>query len=56
MLRSDTLRITPEILPRPSEKGSRHRGQYKTHSNSVAAFDEGGAQIGTVFETRARRR
>jgi Fic family protein len=34
-----------------SEKDSRHRGNYKTSSNSVAAFDEKGAQIGVVFET-----
>jgi Fic family protein len=34
-----------------SEKDSRHRGNYKTSSNSVAAFDENGAQIGVVFET-----
>lgn len=40
-----------QILLRHSEKDSRHRGQYKTHSNSVAAFDEAGAQIGIVFET-----
>jgi Fic family protein len=29
----------------------RHRGQYKTNSNNVAAFDEDGVQIGIVFET-----
>lgn len=40
-----------QTLLRHSEKGTRHRGQYKTHSNSVAAFDENGAQIGIVFET-----
>lgn len=40
-----------QILLRHSEKDSRHRGQYKTTSNSVAAFDESGAQIGIVFET-----
>jgi len=34
-----------------SEKDSRHRGDYKTSSNSVAAFDESGNQIGIVFET-----
>jgi Fic family protein len=34
-----------------SEKDSRHRGNYKTSSNSVVAFDENGAQIGVVFET-----
>ncbi|MEM7402398.1 MAG: Fic family protein [Myxococcota bacterium] len=34
-----------------SEKDSRHRGQYKTLSNSVAAFDETGKQVGIVFAT-----
>src|SRR5574340_1556141 len=34
-----------------SEKDAWHRGNYKTTSNSVAAFDENGAQIGIVFET-----
>lgn len=34
-----------------SDKDERHRGQYKTNSNSVAAFDEDGKQIGIVFET-----
>jgi Fic family protein len=36
-----------------SEKDARHRGNYKTSSNSVAAFSENGAQIGVVFETAA---
>lgn len=40
-----------QTLLRHSEKDERHRGQYKTNSNSVAAFDENGAQIGIVFET-----
>lgn len=40
-----------QILLRHSEKDSQHRGQYKTNSNSVAAFDEDGVQIGIVFET-----
>lgn len=38
-------------LLRHSAKDARHRGQYKTNSNSVAAFDENGVQIGIVFET-----
>ncbi len=38
-------------LLRYSEKDERHRGEYKTLSNSVAAFDEDGRQIGIVFET-----
>lgn len=40
-----------QILLRHSEKDARHRGQYKTNSNSVAAFDENGVQIGIVFDT-----
>lgn len=34
-----------------SEKDRWHRGNYKTSSNSVAAFDENGKQLGVVFET-----
>jgi Fic family protein len=34
-----------------SEKDSRHRGHYKTSTNSVAAFDEAGNALGLVFET-----
>ncbi|MEZ4684921.1 MAG: Fic family protein [Bacteroidia bacterium] len=34
-----------------SEKDDWHRGKYKTSSNSVAAFDAEGKQIGIVFET-----
>ncbi len=42
-----------QILLRYSEKDIWHRGKYKTHPNSVAAFDETGAQIGIVFQTAA---
>jgi Fic family protein len=38
-------------LLRHSEKDVRHRGAYKTASNSVVAFDDQGVQIGIVFET-----
>jgi Fic family protein len=38
-------------LLRYSEKDAHHRGLYKTQSNSVAAFDEAGRQVGVVFET-----
>ena len=34
-----------------SEKDAHHRGEYKTQSNSAAAFDESGKEIGIVFET-----
>ena len=40
-----------QILLQYSEKDDWHRGNYKTNSNSVAAFDENSAQIGIVFET-----
>ena len=40
-----------QILLRYSEKDTWHRGNYKTNSNSVAAFDEAGKQIGIVFQT-----
>ena len=40
-----------QILLQHSQKDEWHRGNYKTSSNSVAAFDENGAQIGIVFET-----
>ena len=38
-------------LLRYSTKDERHRGSYKTLSNSIAAFDEEGGQLGVVFET-----
>ncbi len=38
-------------LLRHSPKDARHRGAWKTASNSIAAFDEQGQQIGIVFET-----
>jgi Fic family protein len=38
-------------LLRHSQKDERHRGEYKTLPNSVAAFDEQGNQVGIVFET-----
>lgn len=34
-----------------SQKDDRHRGGYKTGSNSVEAFDAQGKSLGTVFET-----
>ncbi len=40
-----------QLLLQYSEKDDWHRGNYKTNSNSVAAFDEDGNQIGIVFET-----
>lgn len=40
-----------QILMRYSGKDGWHRGDYKTNSNSVAAFDKNGTPIGIVFET-----
>ena len=40
-----------QVLLQLSQKDEGHRGNYKTSSNSVAAFDENGIQIGVVFET-----
>lgn len=34
-----------------SEKDAWHRGNYKTSTNSVVAFDEDGKQLGVVFES-----
>ena len=34
-----------------SEKDAWHRGNYKTSTNHVVAFDENGRQLGVVFET-----
>lgn len=34
-----------------SDKDERHRGQYKTNTNHVVAFDTDGREIGIVFET-----
>ncbi len=40
-----------QTLLRLSDKDERHRGNYKTHPNHVAAFDENGKQFGIVFQT-----
>ena len=40
-----------QILLQHSDKDHWHRGKYKTKTNSVAAFDEHGEQIGIVFQT-----
>lgn len=52
------LRITESILLqlhrdllRYSDKDQRHRGQWKSLDNHVAAFDADGKQVGIVFET-----
>ncbi|MCQ2965841.1 MAG: Fic family protein [Alphaproteobacteria bacterium] len=40
-----------QILLKYSSKDERHRGEYKTDSNRVAAYDVNGKEIGTIFET-----
>jgi len=40
-----------KILLRYVGKDARHRGEYKKLSNSVAAFDADGKEVGIVFET-----
>lgn len=39
------------ILLKYSDKDARHRGEYKTLSNSVEAFDPDGNSLGVVFKT-----
>lgn len=39
------------VLLKHSSKDQRHKGEYKKLSNSVAAFDADGKQLGIVFET-----
>ncbi|WP_300037174.1 Fic family protein [uncultured Roseobacter sp.] len=38
-------------LLRHSSKDERHRGEYKTQTNHVSAFDADGNEVGVVFET-----
>ena len=45
------LKQLHQLLLGHSEKDLWHRGTYKTNSNSVAAFNEAGEQIGIVFQT-----
>src|SRR6267142_1736200 len=45
------IRQLHRTLLKYSDKDAWHRGDYKIQSNSVAAFDETGRQIGTVFDT-----
>ncbi len=50
-LTENTIRQLHGILLRYSNKDVRHRGNYKTLSNSVEAFDGEGRSIGVIFET-----
>ena len=45
------IRQLHQVLLHHSEKDSWHRGHYKTHANTVAAFGESGAPLGIVLET-----
>ncbi len=47
---SHILQLHRDLL-KYSNKDEWHRDKYKTSSNSVAAFDEVGQQVGIVFET-----
>lgn len=57
-MNTETIQITSELLAplsrnllRYSERDGSHRGEYKTLSNNVSAFDETGKMTGMVFET-----
>ncbi len=47
----NVIRQLHRDLLRHSTKDQRHRGEYKTLRNDVAAFDADGTMIGVVFET-----
>jgi len=50
-LSENTIRQLHRILLKYSHKDERHRGNYKTLSNSVEAFDTEGRSVGVIFET-----
>jgi len=50
-LTENVIRQLHGILLGHSQKDERHRGDYKTLSNSVEAFDTEGRSIGVIFET-----
>jgi len=50
-LTENTIRQLHGILLKYSHKDERHRGNYKTLSNNVEAFDTDGKSIGVIFET-----
>ncbi len=50
-LSENHIRQLHRDLLRHSEKDERHRGNYKSASNNVVAFDAQGKQVGVVFET-----
>jgi Fic family protein len=55
---ADSIPLTPNSLKQLhrdllnySTKDERHRGDWKTHPNLVAAFDAEGKQVGIIFQT-----
>ncbi|MCP4600779.1 MAG: Fic family protein [Proteobacteria bacterium] len=50
-LTENAIRQLHEILLKHSHKDERHRGNYKTLSNNVEAFDADGRSVGIIFET-----
>jgi Fic family protein len=50
-LTENYLKQLHKILLQHSNKDSRHRGNYKTLSNSVEAFDANKKSLGIIFET-----
>jgi Fic family protein len=50
-LTENHIRQLHRDLLKYSTKDERHRGQYKSLRNDVAAFDAGGKNLGVVFET-----
>jgi Fic family protein len=50
-LNENHLRQLHAELLQFSDKDTRHRGEYKTHPNHVAAFGPDGKMLGIVFET-----
>jgi Fic family protein len=50
-LTENHIRQLHQTLLRHSTKDERHRGDYKTLSNNVVAFDADGREPGVVFET-----
>ncbi len=54
----DTISLTENYIKqfhrdllKYSDKDTRHRGEYKKHTNHVEAFDSDGKSLGIVFET-----
>jgi Fic family protein len=52
-LTENHIRQLHQTLLRHSDRDARHRGSYKTLSNTIVAFDADGREIGVVLETAA---